>query len=149
MNNVSINEGYDLIKTTYLMIDDGDRRFLKQFGVTPIQYFALRWLDGTPGKTLSQLSRDLLCDPANVTRLTDRMEDKGLIARQRYGQDRRVIWVALTPAGQELCSQIRQAHADYTHCRMSVLSEAERATLHDLLNKLCNGLEGQLCLGSA
>lgn len=140
----SINEGYDLIKTIYLLLDDGDRYFLKQYGITPVQYYALLWLDGVERKTLSQLSRDLLTDPGNVTRLTDRLKEKGMITRQRDDGDRRVIWVSLTPAGERLCMEIQQAHAAFTHTRMNALTGDEQATLLELLGKLRDGLEQQL-----
>jgi DNA-binding MarR family transcriptional regulator len=144
MMSIPLQQGYNLIKATYLLLDDGDRAFLKTFGVTPVQFYTLLWLDAIPRKALSQLSRDLLCDPANVTRLVDRMEEKGLLTRQRDQQDRRIIWVALTAEGQTLCEQLRHAHRQYTQERMSVLTEDEQTALNTLLGKLCNGLGNHL-----
>ncbi|MFN3742658.1 MAG: MarR family winged helix-turn-helix transcriptional regulator [Anaerolineales bacterium] len=135
---------YNLIKEIYLLLDDGDRQFLKQFDVTPIQLYALLWLDGLPGKSLSQLSRDLLCDPANVTRLVRQMEEKELLTRRRDSEDRRVVWVSLTPKGQQVCEQLRQAHMEYTRERMSVLTQVEQAQLRALLKKLKEGLKQRL-----
>ncbi len=138
------HRGYNLIKEIYLLLDDGDRRFLKQFGLSPVQFYALLWLDGSQGKTLGQLSRDLLCDPGNVTRLTDRMEQKGLLVRQRDTEDRRMTWVSLTTDGQALCNQLRQDHTNHVAARMNILSDREQAALEGLLMKLRNGLEEQL-----
>ena len=146
VTNISLNPdvSYDLIKTVYLMLDDTDQHFLKQFDLTPVQFYALLWLEGAERKSLSQLSRDLLCDPSNVTRLADTLERKGHVLRQRDPNDRRVTWVALTPAGAELCQKARREHARFTRARMNTLSEAEQASLEKLLTKLRDGLNQHL-----
>lgn len=147
MTNILVHVSYDLIKTVYLMLDDTDQQFLKQYDLTPVQFYALLWLNGEERKSLSQLSRDLLCDPSNVTRLADTLERKGLVARQRDADDRRVTWIALTPDGAELCRNVRREHARFTRARMSVLSEAEQASLEKLLTKLRDGLSQHLQAG--
>ncbi len=144
MERFPFNEDYNLLKELFFLLDDDDRRFLKQFGLSPVQFYALLWLDGSEGKTLGQLSRDLLCDPGNVTRLTDRMEQKGLIMRQRGEQDRRITYVLLTPDGQALRDTMRQAHAEHVRQTMSILSETEQSKLAELLQKLHNGLASRL-----
>lgn len=137
-------EDYGLVKEVYLLLDDGDREFLLKYDLTPVQWYSLLWLDNSLPQTLNQLSRELLCDPGNVTRLTDRLEKKGLIQRQRNGQDRRQIFVSLTPKGQALCNEIRQAHAQYTQARLDILSQDEQTELKRLLLKFKTGLENQL-----
>lgn len=139
-----IHTSYDLLKDVYLLLDDGDRGFLKQYGITPAQYYALLWLDVTEPKKLSQLSKDMLTDPGNVTRLTDRMDEKGWVLRQRDQVDRRVIWVSLTPQGRQLCSEVRQAHAGYVQARMSLLTPEEQNQLQTLLHKLRDGLNNEI-----
>ena len=144
MADLQIHVGYDLIKTVYLLLDDTDQRFLKQHDLTPVQFYALLWLEGGERKSLSQLSRDLLCDPSNVTRLADTLERKGFVTRQRDSADRRVTWATLTPAGAELCRNVRREHARFTRTRMNALSEAEQASLEELLTKLRDGLNKHL-----
>jgi MarR family transcriptional regulator, organic hydroperoxide resistance regulator len=141
---VMINTSYDLLKDIYLLLDDGDRGFLKQYGITPAQYYALLWLDVVEPKKLSQLSKDMLTDPGNVTRLTDRMDEKGWVLRQRDQIDRRVIWVSLTPQGRQLCSEVRLAHASYVQAQMSLLTPEEQNQLHTLLHKLRDGLSQKI-----
>lgn len=98
-----------------------------------MQFYALLWLDGVPRKSPSQLSRDLLCDRSNMTRVADTLERKGFVTRLRDSDDRRVTWLILTPRGEELCRQARREHTRYTHSRMSVLSDAEQSQLQQLL----------------
>ena len=136
-------EGYELVKQAYLLLDDGDNRFLSQYDLTQVQYFALARLQEGP-KPLSQLSKELLCDPSNITRVAGILERKGLITRERDELDRRVVRAELTPEGAELISRLEQTHNDYIQLRMGALDAEERASLVSLLNKLSNGLCEQL-----
>ncbi len=136
-------EGYELVKQAYLLLDDGDNRFLSQYDLTQVQYFALARLQEGP-KPLSQLSKELLCDPSNITRVAGILERKGLITRERDELDRRVVRAELTPEGAELISRLEQTHNDYIQLRMGALDAEERASLVSLLNKLSNGLREQL-----
>ena len=134
---------YDMLKTVYLLLDDGDNRFLRPFDLTQVQFYTLQRLADKP-KKLSQLSNELLCDPSNITRVADTLERKGLITRRRDENDRRVTLAELTTDGQELLSKVQQAHEDFTHQRLNILNENEQARLYTLLNKLSVGLSQQL-----
>lgn len=136
-------EGYELVKQTYLLLDDGDNRFLSQYDLTQVQYYALLRLQDEP-KPLSQLSKELLCDPSNITRVAGILERKGWITRVGNENDRRVTLAELTPAGQEIVNQVKQSHDEYIQQRMGVLTAAEREHLAGLLNKLSDGLREQL-----
>lgn len=136
-------EGYELIKQAYLLMDDGDNRFLNHHDLTQVQYYALLRLQTGP-KPLSQLSKELLCDPSNITRVAGILERKGLITRKGAENDRRVTLAVITPEGEQLISQVEQAHNDYVEQRMGVLSLGERANLVSLLDKLNHGLRNQL-----
>ncbi len=136
-------EGYELIKAVYLLLDDGDQHFLSQYDLTQVQFYALLWLADGP-KNMKELSSDLLCDPSNMTRVAAILERKGLITRQRDPNDRRVINLNLTDAGQRICQEVKEQHEVYTQQRMGSLNETERNTLLTLLNKLGEDLRQQL-----
>ncbi|GAB6935867.1 hypothetical protein JCM14720_17880 [Calditerricola yamamurae] len=71
--------------------------------------------DGT-GK-VSDLSDRLGITPGAVTGMVDKLEEQGLVERVRSRNDRRVVHVRLTDAGQRHVEQVR---ARFTH----ILSEA-------------------------
>jgi DNA-binding MarR family transcriptional regulator len=116
---------------------------LSQYDLTQVQFYALLWLADGP-KNMKELSSDLLCDPSNMTRVAAILERKGLITRQRDPNDRRVINLNLTDAGQRLCQEVKEQHEVYTQQRMGSLNETERNTLLTLLNKLGEDLRQQL-----
>ncbi len=136
-------ESYERIKTAYLLLDDGDNTFLSQYDLTQAQFYALFWLHES-SQNMTQLSGNMLCDPSNITRVAAILERKGLISRQRNEQDRRVIDLKLTPAGQQLYREVAQAHAAYTQQRMDTLTPAEQEHLTTLLTKLIDGLRQEL-----
>ncbi|HRQ41460.1 MAG TPA: MarR family transcriptional regulator [Chloroflexota bacterium] len=136
-------ENYELIKTVYLLLDDGDQQFLSRHNLTQAQFYALLWL-AESSKTMSELSQDMLCDPSNITRVAGILERKGLIARQRDETDRRVVRLQITAVGQSLITQLHQTHEAYTRERINTLSEQEQTDLFSLLDKLSDGLRQQL-----
>src|SRR5262245_50525886 len=83
-------------------------RFLEavgSFGLSPMQFHALRLLE--PGRTMamSELAEQLFCDASNVTGIVDRLEARGLVER-RSVDDRRVKALAVTLKGEELRAQM-------------------------------------------
>src|ERR1700761_5799660 len=53
-------------------------------------------------QTVAELARTLQSDPGAMTRALDRLEAKGLVARVRSSEDRRVVNLELTDAGREV-----------------------------------------------
>lgn len=74
---------------------------LKPFGITLIQYNALRILNGADPDGLcgTELAARLISKAPDVPRLLDRLEEAGLIARERDPENRRFVRARITPAG--------------------------------------------------
>jgi DNA-binding MarR family transcriptional regulator len=80
-----------------------------------------------------ELAARLQCHPSNVTFLVDRLESRRLVIRARAGDDRRLIALALTPAGAEVRSRLI---ATIAHSSMfSRLTAPEQRQLADLLGR--------------
>ena len=73
--------------------------------LTLAQVRVLRRLTKKP-QTLGQLGTELALAPPSVTRLVDRLEERGLIVRQRDLEDRRKVVATLTADGRRLLSAI-------------------------------------------
>src|SRR5882757_6963759 len=73
---------------------------LQTFGITGMQFAILKNVaDGTAG-TAADLCRLLHYDNGSMTRLLDRLEEKGLMRRERSKDDRRVVSLRITGAGR-------------------------------------------------
>jgi DNA-binding MarR family transcriptional regulator len=70
--------------------------------LTAAQGHALRSLDPERPVPMSTLADALLCDASNVTGIVDKLESRGLIARQGADHDRRIKQLVVTERGRKL-----------------------------------------------
>jgi len=73
-----------------------------EFDLTPAQGQALKVLDPGRPVPMSTLAEALFCDASNVTGIVDKLESRGLIARQGTDHDRRVKQLAVTERGRKI-----------------------------------------------
>jgi DNA-binding MarR family transcriptional regulator len=59
---------------------------------------------------MTDLAGRILASKSGLTRVIDRMEEAGLVQRERPRDDRRVILVAIAPAGLEALRAARAVH---------------------------------------
>src|SRR5574341_2213080 len=72
------------------------RLFFERWQISPSQFNVLNLLHLTAGGlSQSELGRQLIVHRSNVTGLVDRLEARGLVARQEVEQDRRAYSVVL------------------------------------------------------
>jgi DNA-binding MarR family transcriptional regulator len=84
-------------------------KFLKAHaGLTNNQYNVLRILRGSHPTRLacSDISDRMIARDPDITRLVDRLSRRGLVARVRGRQDRRVVEVAITEKGREVLKSL-------------------------------------------
>jgi DNA-binding MarR family transcriptional regulator len=74
---------------------------LKPAGLTPAQFNVLRILRGAgaAGATCCAVGERMITRDTDVTRLVDRLEKRGFVARARDTRDRRVVLLRITPDG--------------------------------------------------
>jgi DNA-binding MarR family transcriptional regulator len=84
---------------------------------------------------MNELAAVLACDSSNVTGLVDRLEARGLVARQPSPEDRRVKRVVLTPAGARLRAELLD-RVGRPPDGFERLSRAEQRQLRDLLRRV-------------
>jgi DNA-binding MarR family transcriptional regulator len=81
---------------------------LKPVGLTPTQYNVMRILRGVSpeGIACQEIARRMITRDADLTRLLDRLEARGLVQRERQTDDRRVVLTTITPGGLTLLAQL-------------------------------------------
>ncbi len=92
---------------------------------------------GRAGRPLpvTRLARLLTQESQSATSLIDRMCAGGVVERLKDPGDRRVVLVRLTGKGQQMYAILRETAPAFNDEMFSVLSDEERATLRDLLEK--------------
>jgi DNA-binding MarR family transcriptional regulator len=89
---------------TAAMLDHSTAETLKEHGLTPTQYNALRILRGAGAEGLcrNEVRDRLVAQVPDTTRLLDRLSEMGLVVRAREGDDRRFVRTRITQAGLAL-----------------------------------------------
>jgi DNA-binding MarR family transcriptional regulator len=121
---------------TGMMLQDAFERMLKPHGITGTQYNVLRILRGAePGGLCRNELRDrLLNRMPDVTRLLDRMEEAGLIARTRESEDRRLVRTRVTAEGLRLLDALDEGVTAEQQRPFGELDEGQLRVLLGLLS---------------
>jgi DNA-binding MarR family transcriptional regulator len=111
-----------------------DELFLRH-DLTAQQYNALRLLRAEHPAALPTLvlAGKLVSHAPDITRLVDRLEQRGLVARRRMADNRRVVQIAITDAGLALLKQLDQLVRDCHQKQLGHLSHSQLQSLIDLL----------------
>jgi DNA-binding MarR family transcriptional regulator len=120
---------------TYDRLHMREEELFDRYDLTPQQYNALRLLRGEgKGKlaTLALASR-LVSRAPDITRLLDKLEERGLIERERPADNRRMVLIGLTPAGRALLSDLDEKVRDCHFRQLGHLSESQLRELIALL----------------
>lgn len=134
--NFTLNQsvGFLLTKARNLITAEMDAA-LKDLEITGPQMGVIlalrRGLAGTP----FELSKLLSIDTGLMTRILDKLEDKGLLARSRSVDDRRVVNLVLTKKGLGVSEEIPKVAPDVLNARLKKFSKAEFEELGRLLQK--------------
>ena len=129
------HEAHLNVLRTAAALQDGVERMLKPHGLGGTQYNVLRILRGAGDEGLcrNEVRDRLLTRMPDVTRLLDRMEDAGLVTRERGTADRRLVTTRLTAEGRRLVDAL-DAEVEAEHRRtLGHMDDAQLGTLVDLL----------------
>jgi len=108
----------------------------KSTGVSGAQLWAMWELFATPGQKVSELSRTLSIHQSTASNMLDKLEEKGLIRRQRGGPDQRVVQLFLTSKGVELLSDAPRPAQGAIIDALTSLPDTELCKLNEGLSAL-------------
>jgi DNA-binding MarR family transcriptional regulator len=74
----------------------------KKYSITSAQLNCLLALYENGPLPPSQIAKHMMVKSSTVTGVIDRLENKGLVTRQRNSPDRRIINIQLTPGGKKM-----------------------------------------------
>ncbi len=120
------------------------KRLARFGGLTPMQLMILQVLAGEARLTASDLSGRVSLTAATLSGMLDRLEERGLLQRQRDDQDRRRQWLLLSEAGRELVRQAPTLLPPEFRQRFAALKDWERHSLTAALLRaaeLCGEME--------
>ncbi len=108
----------------------------KSYVVTPPQWGVMAVLHESDGMTVGTISQRRAVDAPTITGIIKRLEQNGLIERLNDREDRRVVKVYLTTEGENILRVLNPAVEAFNHSMLQGLSEAERKTFLENLQRI-------------
>ena len=127
--------GY-LMRRIIALIAQGVERELEPKGLTNAQWVPLLKLHMGQASTVAELARGCDLDAGSMTRLLDRLEAKQLVRRVRSVDDRRVVNLELTEAGQVAAREIPVVLSRVQNAHLAGFSADEWQTLKGYLRRI-------------
>src|SRR5262245_2860906 len=120
---------------TYDRLRAMEEELFDRFDLTPQQYNTLRLLRAAQPDKINtlDLAARLVSRAPDITRLLDKLEQRGLIDRDRPADNRRIVRIGITSAGISLLQQLRDPLRQCHVCQLGHLSGKDLKTLLDLL----------------
>jgi DNA-binding MarR family transcriptional regulator len=88
------------------------------------------------GVTMSELSRMLLVSNGNATTVVDRLEADGFVRRTPSEEDRRTVFVALTPEGLAAFEGLAAGHEAEVGKLFAGVSEVDLEAMTEILKRM-------------
>lgn len=128
--------GYRLAQASIQMRDVFSEHIGEPLNLRTVEFTVLMLLLTNDDVTPSQVSRTLAMSAPNLTQLLDRLDERGLIARERNPRDRRALHIRLTRTGRALAKKAHEISLGMEQQTLQHLSDAERAMLLELLQRV-------------
>lgn len=114
---------------------------LKDTGLTLGQPKVLDYLRQHDGANQSEIARACHIEPASLTSVLNRMEEKALVERRTQQGDRRSFSVYLTEQGHQLALRVSQAFEELEAQALQGVSEAEREQFLAVFRRVYDNLK--------
>jgi DNA-binding MarR family transcriptional regulator len=120
---------------TYERLKTFEDELFAQFELTPQQYNVLRLLKAELPEALPTLALagKLVSQAPDITRMLDKLEQRGMISRERPPDNRRMVLVRITDEGLKLLRQVDKPLRDCHQRQLGHLSAKELTQLIELL----------------
>ena len=131
-------EAHLSVNRTAALLDHRFAELARPYGVTPTQYNVLRILQGAGagGLCRNEVRDRLVARVPDASRLLDRLEEMGLVERERDAGDRRLVNTRITADGRAVLARLEAPVAELHARQFGHLSGAELAALVDLLARV-------------
>lgn len=144
---VAVNDSIRILQSVRRIaqcVEHHSKRLAVTHNITSPQLVALLAIAQLGPSTLKSIGRAIQLSPSTVVGIVDRLEEKGLVYRERDTKDRRNVFVAVTAAGQTVLANAPSALPNGFGSALGALSEAERQTLVVTLEQFATLLEAKI-----
>ena len=115
---------------------------LSAHGITRGLWPVLGALHRGDASTPAEVAQFVGLDPSAVTRLLDRLEEKGLLVRRPHGGDRRSVTLELTAKGEELVPKLTACSKETNENFLQGITQKDAAMLIRIIKKMLDNADG-------
>ena len=112
------------------------RRIIDEQGIKPRNLSVLRYLSEHGAVTVSQIQEYIQHSPSTTSTMIADMETTGFVERTRSQEDRRVVFVALTPQGRAMLASTPLGGSPLLHRELQALPAERLAEMASVLSEL-------------
>jgi MarR family transcriptional regulator, organic hydroperoxide resistance regulator len=105
---VVVAEIIDDIRRVFQVVNEQSKKAKRETGLTGPQLWAIKMIGDLSPVRVSDLAARMYLHPATVVGILNRLELQGLIKRMRTSEDRRVVKIELTDAGNVIVAKAPQ-----------------------------------------
>lgn len=117
-------------------IEMNSKKLFKRVGLTGPQLVILQEIARSGKITVGDIAQAVSLSQATVTGILERMENRGLLARERSNQDKRCIMVSITATGKEILRNAPPLMQEAFVEKFSCLQEWEQTMILSALQRL-------------
>jgi DNA-binding MarR family transcriptional regulator len=110
--------------------------------VTAAQFIIIATLSMGTVKSASDLCKGISYDAGAMTRMIDRLEEKGLLRRSRCPDDRRLVNLELTDQGNAALPRMREASVKVLNHFLKGFTKPEARQLEGFLQRMLDNAPG-------
>lgn len=138
-----VAEIIDDIRRVFQAVNEQSKKAQRETGLTGPQLWAIKTIGELAPVRVSDLAARMYLHPATVVGILNRLETQNFIRRIRTNEDRRVVRIELTEAGNDLVAKAPQVVQGLLVCGLEVLPLAELQEISGSLRKLVHILGAQ------
>ncbi|MGW8368785.1 MAG: MarR family winged helix-turn-helix transcriptional regulator [Gammaproteobacteria bacterium] len=117
-------------------VDLYSRKLMAQTGLSGPQVICLRQLASSGAMRTKELAEAVNLSSATVCGILDRLEQRGLVLRERQSNDRRCVMVRLSDAGAEAVNHAPPALHDSFLFKLRALPASQQQSIRTTLTKI-------------
>ncbi|MGB4246490.1 MAG: MarR family transcriptional regulator [Pseudohongiellaceae bacterium] len=119
------------------------RKITRMAGLTSSQLILLKMVRDVAGATIGELATSISLSQATATTILDRLEQEGLVKRERSEQDRRKVFVRLTDEGHAMLERAPEPLQETFIRQFSALKDWERSMILASLQRVAEMMDAQ------
>lgn len=141
--SAAVSEIINNIRRVFQVVNEKSKKAKRETGLTGPQLWAIKTIAELSPVRVSDLARRMYIHPSTVVGILNRLELQGLIERARTNDDRRIVNVALTDAGNALVATAPQVAQGLLVAGLETLPVAKLQEIEASLEELVRILGAQ------